>query len=101
MASVDIRAAIMKKQNDKIKKTRVMLDDVNKELIIALTALPVYGKEVRDEEILTLIINGGVQSSYLERMKKRFKAELESGEVKKVKGEYRNKDGFIVLAPKI
>ena len=97
--SIDIKSAIMKKQNDKIARTKLTLNDVNRQLIIALTALPVYGKEVRDEEILSLIINGGVESDQLSQIKNDFRKKLENKEVKMLKGYYRNKDGYIVMSP--
>lgn len=99
MATVDIRAMIAKKQQDKVKGSKLVMKDINRDLIVALLALPVYGKEVRDEEILSIIINGGVTSSHFERMKSNFNKRLEAGEIKKTKGEYRDKEGFIVLVP--
>ena len=42
--SVDIKAMIMKKQNDKLKSSKLVMKDINRELITALIALPVYGK---------------------------------------------------------
>jgi hypothetical protein len=101
MANFDIKAAIMKKQDDRMKKSKMTLTDVNRSLIIALTALPVYGKDVRDEEILTLIINGGVQSTYLDKMREDFQRKLDSKEIKKTKDGYRNTEGFLVLQPRI
>lgn len=101
MANFDIKSAIMKKQDDRMKKSKLTLTDVNRSLIIALTALPVYGKDVRDEEILTLIINGGVQSTYLDKMRDSFKRRLEAKEIKKTKDGYRDMDGFLVLQPRI
>lgn len=101
MANFDIKAAIMKKQDDRMKKSKMTLTDVNRSLIIALTALPVYGKDVRDEEILTLIINGGVQSTYLNKMREDFQRKLDSKEIKKTKDGYRNTEGFLVLQPRI
>lgn len=100
MASVDIRAIIAKKQDEKNQKSRLVLRDINRDLIIALTALPVYGKEVRDEEILTIIINGGVKSNCLDRIKTSFEDRVKSKEIKKVKGEYRDGEGFLVLVPR-
>lgn len=101
MANFDIKSAIMKKQDDRMKKSKLTLTDVNRSLIIALTALPVYGKDVRDEEILTLIINGGVQSTYLDKMRDNFKRRLDAKEIKKTKDGYRDSDGFLVLQPRI
>lgn len=98
MASVDIKAMISKK-NAK-NGTKLALKDIHRNLIIALNALPVYGKEVRDEEILTIIINGGVSSTYMDRMRDHFNARVSSKEIKKVKGEYRDTDGFLVLVPR-
>lgn len=100
MASVDIRAIIAKKQDERNQKSRLVLRDINRDLIIALTALPVYGKEVRDEEILTIIINGGVKSNCLDRIKTTFEDRVKSKDIKKVKGEYRDNDGFLVLVPR-
>lgn len=100
MASVDLKALIAKKQSDKMKSSKLVLKDVNRELITALLALPVYGKDARDEEILTIIINGGVQSSCMDRIKDGFTKKLNAGEIKKTKGEYRDKEGFLVLVPR-
>lgn len=99
MASADIRAIIAKKQSKK-NSSKLVLKDIHRDLIIALTALPVYGKEVRDEEILSIIINGGLQTSYYDRIKKNFKTRVDSKEIKKAKGEYRDIEGFLVLVPR-
>lgn len=98
--SVDIKAMIMKKQNDKLKSSKLVMKDINRELITALIALPVYGKEVRDEEILTIIINGGVEPPHMDRIRSDFSKRLDNQEVKKVKGEYRDNEGFLVLVPR-
>ena len=100
MASIDIKAMITKKQNDKMKASKLVIKDINRELITALIALPVYGKDVRDEEILTIIINGGVQAPLMDRIRSDFSKKLDKGEVKKVKGEYRDPEGFLVLVPR-
>lgn len=98
MASADIKAMILKKQNHKDGK-KTVLKDIHRDLIVALTALPIYGKEVRDEEILSIIINGGVRNSVYDRIVERFNTRLKNKEIKKVKGEYRDQNGFIVLVP--
>ena len=36
--SVDIKAMIMKKQNDKLKSSKLVMKDINRELITALIA---------------------------------------------------------------
>lgn len=100
MASVDLKALIAKKQEGKLKSSKLVMKDINRQLVTALLALPVYGKDARDEEILTIIINGGVQSSYMDRIKEGFTKRLEAGEIKKTKGEYRDTEGFLVLVPR-
>lgn len=100
MASVDIRAMIEKKQAEKIKGSKLVLKDVNRSLITALLALPVYGKEARDEEILSIIINGGVQTPYIDKIRDDFNKKIKNHEIKKVKGEYRDSEGFLVLVPR-
>lgn len=98
--ATDIRALIAKKQANKMKDSRLVLKDVNRDLITALLALPVYGKEARDEEILTIIINGGVDTSCMDKIRDNFTGRLERHEIKKVKGEYRDSEGFLVLVPR-
>lgn len=96
--TVDIRAMLQKKHEK--KNSKLVMKDVNRGLIIALTALPVYGKEVRDEEILSIIINGGAKSNCVyDQIKDNFNKRLQNKEIKKVKGEYRDTDGFLVLVP--
>lgn len=98
MASVDIRALLEKKREK--KRSKLVMKDIHRDLIIALTALPVYGKEVRDEEILSIIINGGVSSNYIDKIKSNFDKRVANKEIKKTKGEYRDNDGFLVLIPR-
>ena len=100
MASVDLKAMIAKKQENKLKSSKLVLKDINRQLVTALLALPVYGKDARDDEILTIIINGGVQSSYMDRINENFTKRVNAGEIKKTKGEYRDKEGFLVLVPR-
>ena len=100
MASVDLKALIAKKQEDRMKGSELVLKDINRELITALLALPVYGKDARDEDILTIIINGGIDTPLLKKWRDRVQSQLEAGEIKKTKGEYRDKDGFVVLIPR-
>lgn len=100
-----IASLIEKKQADKKNRTKLTLQDVNRGLIEALTALHIYGKEVRDEEVLSLIINQSSQSgqsrnTLLVKMSKRFQDRKSRGEIKKVKGVYRDSNGFRVLEPK-
>lgn len=95
--SVDIRAMLQKKHDS---PNKLVLKDIHRDLIIALTALPVYGKDVRDEEILSIIINGGVRDSYYSKIVDNFNARIKNKEIKKVKGEYRDNNGFLVLVPR-
>lgn len=101
MASVDIRAMISEKEKQNASGKKLVLKDIHRSLIVALTALPVYGKEVRDEEILTIIINGGVTSTTLDRIKDHYNARLKAKELKKVKGEVVDTNGYMVLVPRV
>lgn len=100
MATVDLKALIAKKQENRMKGSELVLKDINRELITALLALPVYGKDARDEDILTIIINGGIDTPLLKKWRDRVQGQIESGEIKKTKGEYRDNDGFMVLIPR-
>ena len=97
MSALDIHAILQKKHNS---ENKLVLKDIHRDLIIALTALPVYGKDVRDEEILSIIINGGVRNSYYDRIVSKFNDRIKNHDVKKVKGEYRDSNGFMVLVPR-
>lgn len=102
--SLDIKAMISKKSNDKLLGKHMVLRDVNRDLIMALLAIPIYGKEARDEEILSVIINSGTTDSItgLDRVKAIHEKRVANKEIKKEKGGvYRNKSGFLVLVPRV
>ena len=91
-------------RNKRRMKPRSALKDIHRDLIVALTAITIYGKEARDEEILSIIINGTAPEAkktptYLERITESFNARLAKKEIKKVNGEYRDANGFLVLVP--
>lgn len=101
--SVDVRAMLMAKKVEKDKQggSGLVMKDINRDLITALLAISVYGKEARDEEILSVIINAGrsynplynkLCEDYADRVKK-WKITQDE------KGDLRDKDGFLVLAP--
>ena len=95
----DIRSMLLAKSENKKK---LVLKDVNRDLIIALLAIPVYGKEARDEEILSVIINSGaVQANkYIEQIRARYNERLKNKEIKRTKTGVRDLDGFRVLVPR-
>ena len=99
--SADIRSMLLKKQEG--KKSKLVMKDVNRALIISLLALPVYGKEARDEEILSVIINAGAPVDLTDRMTKireHYNQLLKDKKVKKTKTGVRDTDGFLVLVPR-
>lgn len=99
----DVLTLIMEKSNQNHNNTHIALKDVNKDLIVTLMALPLYGKAVRDEEILSVIINAGPSrlEQTLEQIKTRFEERLKAKEIKKGKdGYYHQKNGLIVLNPR-
>ena len=100
--SVDVRSMLLAK-NEKKHNDKLMLKNVNRSLIVALLAIPVYGKEARDEEIMSVIINAGHHSrrdALMAKMRENYNQMLKDKKIKKVKGEVRNTDGFIVLVPR-
>lgn len=97
-----IKAILMKKQEKRERK--LVMQDVNVDLIVALMAIPVYGKEARDEEILSIIINSGSLTfqSMIDKIKEEFNKNVKEKKLKKSKdGFLRDKDGFIHLKPRM
>ena len=92
---------LLKKQEG--KKSKLVLKDVNRSLLISLLCLPVYGKEARDEEILSVIINAGAPVDMADTMKKireHYNQLVKDKKVKKTKTGVRDTDGFLVLVPR-
>lgn len=100
--SVDIRSMLLKKQEG--KKTKLVLKDVNRNLLISLLCLPVYGKEARDEEILSVIINAGApvdMADTMTKIREHYNKLVADKKVKKTKTGVRDTDGFLVLVPRM
>lgn len=100
----DVRALLMKKGEEKKNAgKRLVMKDVNRDLMIALLAIPVYGKEARDEEILSVIINAGVNDvrDQITKIRENYNKLLAEKKIKKTKaGGVRDTDGFMVLVPR-
>ncbi|MCM1230285.1 MAG: hypothetical protein NC489_09130 [Ruminococcus flavefaciens] len=99
--SVDVRAMLLAKKEEK-KSTGLVMKDVNRDLITSLLAISVYGKDARDEEILSVIINAGANVNPLyNRICAAYEEKVKSRKVTKGKdGVVRDTDGFAVLVPK-
>ncbi len=97
----DVRAMLQAKSDKKAQK-HLVLKDVNRDLIIALFAIPVYGKEARDEEILSVIINAGSAeiSDLMGRIRADYDQRVKDKKIKKTKDGVRDTDGFMVLVPR-
>ena len=97
----DVRAMLQAKSEKKAQK-HLVLKDVNRDLIIALFAIPVYGKEARDEEILSVIINAGSAeiSDLMGRIWADYDQRVKDKKIKKTKDGVRDTDGFMVLVPR-
>lgn len=97
----DVRAMLQAKSDKKAQK-HLVLKDVNRDLIIALFAIPVYGKETRDEEILSVIINAGSAeiSDLMGRIRADYDQRVKDKKIKKTKDGVRDTDGFMVLVPR-
>ena len=98
-----VREMILAKQEKKENK-RLILKDVNHDLIVALLAIPIYGKEARDEEILSVIINAGAnnkRNEQLRLMRNRYNQMVKDKKIKKSKsGDVTDSDGYLVLVPR-
>ena len=94
---MDIKARLLKKAS--VPKTALALDDVNRDLIVSLFSVGVYGAEARDEEIHNIIIGGGVlvkdAGKILREEYDAIKNTLKRGK----DGMMRDKQGLIVLEP--
>lgn len=99
--SVNVKALLTAKFENKAKSQLVM-KDVNRDLIVALLAIPVYGKEARDEEILSVIINAGAAdvSDIMLRIREEYDKKVKEKRVKKTKNGVVDTDGFMVLVPR-
>lgn len=99
--SVNVKALLTAKSENKAKSQLVM-KDVNRDLIVALLAIPVYGKEARDEEILSVIINAGAAdvSDIMLRIREEYDKKVKEKRVKKTKNGVVDTDGFMVLVPR-
>lgn len=97
----DVRAMLQAKSEKKAQK-HLVLKDVNRDLIIALFAIPVYGKEARDEEILSVIINAGSAeiSDLMGHIRADYDQRVKDKKIKKTKDGVRDTDGFMVLVPR-
>lgn len=99
--SINVKALLTAKSENKAKSQLVM-KDVNRDLIVALLAIPVYGKEARDEEILSVIINAGAAdvSDIMLRIREEYDKKVKEKRVKKTKNGVVDTDGFMVLVPR-
>lgn len=99
--SVNVKALLTAKSENKAKSQLVM-KDVNRDLIVALLAIPVYGKKARDEEILSVIINAGAAdvSDIMLRIREEYDKKVKEKRVKKTKNGVVDTDGFMVLVPR-
>ena len=97
---MDIKAMLLEKQEKTGKK--LVMKDVNRGLVTALLAIPVYGKEARDEEILSVIINAGMKGSaeLMNKIRENYKKFTSEHKVKKQKDVYLDDEGYMVLVPK-
>ena len=96
-----MRAMLLAKSKSK-NTSNLVIKDVNRDLIVALLAIPVYGKEARDEEILSVIINAGATDvcDTLKRIRNRYDQRLKDKEIKKSRSGVVDTEGFLVLVPR-
>lgn len=94
---------ILSKLKESKKQTkRLVLEDINRPLFVALFGISVYGKKARDEEIMELIVGQRTDPMVQIRENFRAKQKQEGSTWKKEKdGSIRNERGFLVLQPKM
>ena len=99
--SANVRAMLMAKKEEK-KATGLVMKDVNRDLITSLLAISVYGKDARDEEILSVSINAGCSTNPLfDKICDIYDKKIKGHKVTKSKdGTVRDQDGFALLVPK-
>lgn len=102
--AMDIKAMLLKKQQDRMKNKSLVFQDVNRPLVLALLGISVYGKDARDEDIMSIIINGTTDvhdDDIVDQIKTNHDKLVKGKQLKKGKdGMYRNKEGFIILTPR-
>lgn len=100
--SVDVRALLLEKSEKKSAGKKVVLKDVNRALMVSLFAISVYGKEARDEEILSVIINAGADAGdvAIRKIRDNYNKLVAEKKVKKTKTGVRDTDGFLILVPR-
>lgn len=100
--SVDVRALLLEKSEKKSAGKKVVLKDVNRALMVSLFAISVYGKEARDEEILSVIINAGADAGdvAIKKIRDNYNKLVAEKKVKKTKTGVRDTDGFLILVPR-
>lgn len=97
MMSIDIKARLKKKAS--VPRLTLALDDVNRDLIVSLFSVAIYGAEARDEEIHSIIIGGGeLVKDTSKKLKEEFDS-IKSTLKKKSDGQWYDKNGFIVVEP--
>lgn len=88
-----------KKEVREIEVPNIQVVDLNKPLILSLFAIDVYGKDGNDEEVIRVIIGGGVSKSRLEVFERCWDEASQSKKFKKGKdGRYYDGD-MRVLRP--
>lgn len=94
----DIKALIQKRNS---KHGRLTIKDVNHDLLISLLATSIYGREARDEEILTAIINAGSPgAARLEAVRADVDVMTKGKKLKKTKMGWVDAKDHIFIIPK-
>lgn len=97
---MNLKELVEQKKNDKALQGKLDLNDINRNLILSLFGISIYGKEAHDEEILQIII-GNEEDEIKKRMKTDFdQLKQQAGsKLKKAKDGYLRYNGLIVLKP--
>ncbi len=96
----NIKELIKAKENKKVH-TNIPLNDINRDLILSLFSVSLYGKEAHDEEILSIIIGGNKSQEKASLVEEFKQKKSQYGTTMKMgKNGYYVHNGNIVLKPK-
>lgn len=97
---MNLKDLVEKKKSERSLQGKLDLNDINRDLIISLFSISIYGKEAHDDEILEIII-GNETNPFKKKMKENFdKRKQEAGaKLKKAKDGYLRHNGLIILKP--
>lgn len=91
---------ILAKLKETKSKKKLVIDDINRPIYLAIFGTSIYGKSARDEEVMEIIIGQRDDPMVVMRQAYDDRVNEYGSGIKKVNGVVRDPNGFIVLVPK-